>query len=72
MARLEGHDSQVDAVWSIDDDDDDVDLVDEDELLDEEDRAKPDPASLRGKKPTFLTTTNDFPFSSRLLVFLTI
>ena len=38
------------AVWSIDDmDDDDVELVDSDQLLGEEDLAKPDPASLRGK-----------------------
>lgn len=36
------------AVWSIDDmDDDDVELVDSDQLLGEEDLAKPDPASLR-------------------------
>ena len=41
------------AVWSIDDDidDDDVELVDSDQLLGEEDLAKPDPASLRGGKP---------------------
>ena len=39
------------AVWSIDDgdmDDDDIELVDSDQLLGEEDLAKPDPASLRG------------------------
>ncbi len=37
------------AVWSIDDvDDDEVELVDQDNLLDEEDLAKPDPATLRG------------------------
>ena len=41
------------AVWSIDDDmdDDDVELVDSDQLLGEEDLAKPDPASLRGGEP---------------------
>lgn len=39
------------AVWSIDDDldDGDVELVDSDQLLGEEDLAKPDPASLRGE-----------------------
>ena len=36
-------------VWSIADvEDDDIDLMDQDELLDEEDLAKPDQASLRG------------------------
>jgi len=36
------------AVWSMDDlDDDDVELVDSDQLLGEDDLAKPDPASLR-------------------------
>jgi hypothetical protein len=29
--------------------DDDIDLVNEDELLDEEDLKRPDPASLKGK-----------------------
>ena len=48
------------AVWSIDDDmdDDEVELVDSDQLLGEEDLAKPDPASLRGGKqflPFFLS-----------------
>ena len=38
-------------VWKLsamDMNDDDIDLVDDDELLDEEDLKKPDPASLRG------------------------
>ena len=45
------------AVWSIDDDmdDDDVELVDSDQLLGEEDLAKPDPASLRGAEPFLLS-----------------
>ena len=44
------------AVWSLDDiDDDDVDLVNEDDLLDEADKEKPDPASLRGTYLTFTT-----------------
>ena len=33
--------------------DDDIDLVNEDELLDEEDLKRPDPASLKGK---YITT----------------
>jgi hypothetical protein len=33
--------------------DDDLDLVDEEELLDEDDLKKPDPASLRGEKTFF-------------------
>jgi hypothetical protein len=37
------------AVWSLEDDDDDVELVDSDQLLDKDDLAKPDPASLRGE-----------------------
>lgn len=42
---------KAEAVWSIDDmDDDEVDLVNEDELLDEEDRVKPDQDSLRGRE----------------------
>ena len=42
---------QTKAVWSLTDDLDDaeVDLVDDEQLLDEEDKAKPDPESLRGK-----------------------
>ena len=40
-------------VWKLsamDMNDDDIDLVDDDELLDEEDLKKPDPASLRGRR----------------------
>ena len=38
------------AVWSLDDmADDDVDFVNEDDLLDEDDKTRPDPASLRGE-----------------------
>ncbi len=36
-------------VWKLDLADDDVDLVNEDDLLDEEDKVRPDQASLRGK-----------------------
>ena len=39
--------SAKDAVWSLDMDDNDVELVDEDDLLDDEDKAKPEPSSLR-------------------------
>lgn len=44
--------SATKAVWSLDDDMDDmeVDLVDDDDLLDEEDKVKPDEASLRGEE----------------------
>lgn len=35
------------SAWKIDDDDDN-DLIDADDLLDEEDKAKPDPSQLRG------------------------
>lgn len=38
--------AKVAAVWKIDNDDDEI--IDADELLDEEDLATPDPASLRG------------------------
>lgn len=41
-------------VWSLDSADmldDDLELVDEDDLLNEEDLKKPDPASLRGNQP---------------------
>ena len=44
-----------DAVWGIDLDDDEVDLMDDDELLDEDDLAKPDPASLRGEFHVFIS-----------------
>lgn len=38
--------AKVAAVWKIDNDDDEI--IDADELLDDEDLAAPDPASLRG------------------------
>ena len=44
-------DANVAKVWSLNSSDlmdDEVDLVDEDELLDENDLKKPDPASLKG------------------------
>jgi hypothetical protein len=41
--------ANVAAVWKLDDTvDDDIDTIDENNLLDEEDFKKPDPASLRG------------------------
>lgn len=43
--------AKVAAVWKIDNDDDEI--IDADELLDEEDLAKPDPASLKGKIHAF-------------------
>ena len=53
------------AVWSIDDvDDDDVELVDSDQLLGEEDLAKPDPASLRGKSEIVCLACRESFYSS--------
>jgi len=49
--------SNTATVWKLsamDMGDDDLDLVDDDELLDEEDRKKPDPASLRGRRRVML------------------
>lgn len=39
--------SAVASVWKIDNDDDEI--INPDDLLDEEDKIKPDPSSLRGK-----------------------
>ena len=42
--------ANVAAVWKLDDTvDDDIETVDENDLLEEEDLTKPDPASLRGQ-----------------------
>ena len=42
--------SAAPAVWKLDDNDEvEEDLINEDDLLDEEDKKKPDPESLRGK-----------------------
>lgn len=38
------------AVWKLTDDDDE-DLINADDLLDEEDKVKPDPSQLRGTLP---------------------
>ena len=48
-AAVKPESSQKDQVWSLDDDLDDgeVELMDEDDLLDDEDKVKPDPESLR-------------------------
>lgn len=45
----------VASVWKITDDDED-DLINADDLLDEEDKVKPDPSQLKG-----LYCTNTFP-----------
>lgn len=45
-------DAKPAAVWSLDTADmldDDLELINDDDLLDEDDLKKPDPASLRGK-----------------------
>lgn len=36
------------AIWKLDQDDDDQEEIDADELLDEEDKIKPDPSTLKG------------------------
>lgn len=45
--------------WKLDDDDDN-DLIDADDLLDEEDKAKPDPSQLRGSIKLLKCTCTDF------------
>lgn len=40
--------SKIASVWKIDNDDVDEDIIDADNLLDEEDKVKPDPSSLKG------------------------
>lgn len=49
--RLAEQKAKVAAVWTIDNDDLDAEeeMIDADELLDEEDLAKPDPSSNRGE-----------------------
>lgn len=52
LAPAEGASKDVAAVWALSADDmldDDLDLIDSDELLDDVDLKKPDPASLRGE-----------------------
>lgn len=51
------------AVWSLDSADmldDDLELINDDELLDEDDLKKPDPASLRGGKSSNRSFENTF------------
>lgn len=36
------------AVWKLTDDDDEEDLINQDDLIDEEDKVKPNPTDLRG------------------------
>lgn len=38
------------AVWKLDQDDDDQEEINADDLLDEEDKIKPDPSTLKGTK----------------------
>lgn len=42
------------AVWKLDDDDDENDLINADDLLDEEDKVKPDPSQLKGNLIGFI------------------
>lgn len=46
FAKPSGDKSAIAAVWKLDDGDDEQ--INADDLLDEEDKAKPDPSSLRG------------------------
>lgn len=41
--------NNVDSAWKISNTDDDDDIIDADDLLDEEDRTKPNPLSLKGE-----------------------
>lgn len=41
------------AAWKLDDDDGDNELINADDLLDEEDKVKPDPSNLKGKSYLF-------------------
>lgn len=45
--------SKIASVWKIENDDVDEDIIDADNLLDEEDKVKPDPASLKGNQTNF-------------------
>lgn len=49
FAKAESKSNDVASVWKIDDNDGDDDYINADELLDEEDLKKPDPASLKGR-----------------------
>lgn len=50
------------AVWKLDDDDEDNELINADDLLDEEDKVKPDPSNLKGNTYIFISISKDrFP-----------
>lgn len=61
--KLSAQKAKVAAVWTIDNDDDDVaEVIDADELLDEEDLAKPDPSSNRGNFLGFGISVDILPY----------
>lgn len=45
------------AVWKLDENDGDNELINADDLLDEEDKVKPDPSNLKGNSYSFQCST---------------